>query len=855
MKKLITCLAVLSMILTAVPAAVVQAAAADRSAPVAATETEQAVSPADLAGRWFLQEGGENIGYVMVSGDGTYSYFNYAESTASGGTVTIEYDEHPDGTSTAIYSFYDNSGEFWIGCMMPDGDSDVIPVGQDGAAQLAKDTADYETASPADIAGSYSYQVLREESGEYEADGTVTVSEGGTYTYTDAKGNISSEGTVTVSYDVYPDGSTNAWYTFRDTASGGYFASCCSSNDSGVFICGQDGAVRLVSDTAVPVAAEVTPAALTGKWFVKNSDGQTEGALTVDENGDFYCITGSYEDGDAVCTVGTVTMHYECHPDGTETPYFRFFDTEAEALFLSGTLSSDGTVALEDGGSLVRDDSVRTASGADICGEWILKNQILDPDFCYTGEYEEAGTVTVSCDEESGRAVYTYRDSVSGSEQTGTVIATYQMFPDGGVLIWYCFCDSEGEFWIGAQEPTADNRNTLYIGQTGEQVLTHAEAVPNDYGFYDVTDAPASGVSVKALNGEWINPYVPFGNWEGCAVSFFFDSYYLYAGSFTMTVSEDGRPDSTINGSVRLQYTLEKDGYRTYYYVLYAGEEVFLLFDVTGDLPLDVISTAGEASISFVRADEPYDADEDMQLYDAVVAPADLTMLNLAGEWQQAESETETVLKFTHCTDTNARFTLTTWEDSRVDSVSEGFAKLQYFYNPWGEREYLYVLYVADDKGEFNQLLMTVSADGVLPLDALQLSNVDIRFDRIADAPQEYKYSDDQLMDMSLNDYEAKHGVRPDSASVVTVLDGIPVPEGEVVVILTDKNGSDLDYYTVNADTGIGTDSAYEPVNLPQTGNNSLKNLLLMLSALLMTAFGFAAVRQSGILRRKADEQ
>ena len=103
--------------------------------------------------------------------------------------------------------------------------------------------------------------MLREESGEYEADGTVTVSENGTYTYTDAKGNISSEGTVTVSYDVYPDGSTNAWYTFRDTASGGYFASCCSSNDSGVFICGQDGAVRLVSDTAVPVAAEVTPAA------------------------------------------------------------------------------------------------------------------------------------------------------------------------------------------------------------------------------------------------------------------------------------------------------------------------------------------------------------------------------------------------------------------------------------------------------------------------------------------------------------------------------------------------------------------------------------------------------------------
>ena len=855
MKKLITCLAVLSMILTAVPAAAVQAAAADKTASVTAADTAQAASPADLAGRWFLQDDGENTGYVMVSEDGTYSYFSYDENTAYGGTVTIEYDEHPDGTSTAIYSFYDNSGEFWIGCMMPDENRDVIPVGQDGAAQLAKDPADYETASPADIAGSYTYQVLNEKTGEYESDGTVTVSEDGTYTYTDAKQRLSSEGTVTVSYDVYPDGSTNVWYTFRDTASGGYFASCCSSNDSGVFVCGQDGAVRLVSETAAPDTAEVTPAALTGKWFLNNSDGQTEGALTVDENGDFFCITGSYEDGEAVCTVGTVTMHYEGHPDGTETPYFRFFDSEAETLFLSGTLSSDGTVTLEDGGSLVRDESVRKASGADICGAWLLKNQILDPDFCCTGEYEEAGTVTVSYDEEMGRAVYTYRDSASGAEQTGTVIASYQMFPDGGIQIWYSFCDSEGQFWIGAQEPTADNRNTLYIGQAGEQILTHEEAVPNDYGFYDVTDAPASGISVKALNGEWINPYVPFGNWEGCTATILFDSYYLYSGSFTMTLSDDDVPDSAVFGSVRLQYTLDSDGYRSYYYVLYAGEEVFLMFDVTGDLPLDEISTAGEAPISFVRSDEPYDADEDMQLYDALRAPAGLSTKNLAGEWQQTDSETETVLKFTHCTDTDTRFTLTTWADGRAESVSEGIAKLQYFYNPWGEREYLYVLYVADDKGEFNQILMTVSATGELPLDELQLSNVDIRFVRIADAPQEHKYSDDQLMDMAMNDYKAKHGVRPDSASVVTVLDGVPVPEGEVVVILTDKNGSDLDYYTVNADTGIGTNSTFEPVNLPQTGNNSLKNLLLMLSALLMTAFGFAAVRQSGILRRREIEQ
>ena len=853
MKKLITCLTVLSMLLTSVSAAAVQASAADEAAPAAAAETEKAASPADLIGRWFLQENGENTGYVMVFEDGTYSYYNYAENTAYGGTVTIGSDEHPDGTASEIYSFYDDGGKFWIGCMKPDTDSDVLPIGQDGAAALVKDTADYETASAADIAGSYSYQVLNEKNGEYDADGTVTVSEDGTYTYTDAKGSTTSEGTVTVSYDVYPDGSTNVWYTFRDTATGGCFASCCASNDAGVFICGQDGAVRLVSETDAPVSGMVTTAELIGKWIVKNADGQTEGALTVDEDGSFICITGSYEDGNMVNTVGTVTMMSESDPDSTDAPLFRFINSDTEKEFLLGTLYQKDTIALADGGRLVRDDSVRKAEGADLCGEWILKNQIILPEWGMTGEYEEAGTVTVSYDEETGGAVYTYRDGSSDTVQTGTVVASYQMFPDCNALIWYCFYDSNGEFWIGAQDSSAVSRNTLTIGQTGEQVLTHAVPVPNDYGFYDADEVPASGAGVAVLTGEWINPYVPSGNWEGCAVTIRFDGYNSYEGMFTMTISETNMPDTTIFGGVRLQYQLNDDGSRTYYYALYNGDGVVLLFDANVELPLDEICTVSDKPLSFLRS-IPFEADEDTQFYDAAAAPAGLSMQNLAGEWKNADGEAETVIEFTNIMDTNARFTLTNYADGKPESTSEGVAQLQYFYNIALEREYLYVLYVADENGECNQILMTVSADGELPLNELKLSNADIRFARTADAPKAHKYSDDKLTEMALNDYEAKHGVRPASAAVVTVLDGVPVPEGEAVVILTDENGSDLDYYVVNADTGIGTNSASDPVNLPQTGNNSLKNLLLTVGALLMTAFGITAVRQSGVFRRRKEQ-
>ena len=53
--------------------------------------------------------------------------------------------------------------------------------------------------------------------------------------------------------------------------------------------------------------------------------------------------------------------------------------------------------------------------------------------------------------------------------------------------------------------------------------------------------------------------------------------------------------------------------------------------------------------------------------------------------------------------------------------------------------------------------------------------------------------------------------------------------------------------------TEIGTNSKNEEINLPHTRNNSLKNLLISISALLATGFGYLAMKKSGI-RRKEDE-
>ena len=82
-----------------------------------------------------------------------------------------------------------------------------------------------------------------------------------------------------------------------------------------------------------------------------------------------------------------------------------------------------------------------------------------------------------------------------------------------------------------------------------------------------------------------------------------------------------------------------------------------------------------------------------------------------------------------------------------------------------------------------------------------------------------------------------------------------PTSNNHVLMLrATDENGNVLDVYTVDPKTGTGTDSSNAEVNLPQTGNNSMTNWLLCVGAALFMAFGFGAVKASGILKRKEDE-
>lgn len=105
--------------------------------------------------------------------------------------------------------------------------------------------------------------------------------------------------------------------------------------------------------------------------------------------------------------------------------------------------------------------------------------------------------------------------------------------------------------------------------------------------------------------------------------------------------------------------------------------------------------------------------------------------------------------------------------------------------------------------------------------------------------------SDDEFAQWAIKDYQDKTGVTAASAEVK------PISDDKYEIVLKDADGNILDTYTINPETGIGTDSSHEAVDLPQTGNNSTRNLLTAIGAVLMLAFGAVAVKFSGVLNRR----
>ena len=103
----------------------------------------------------------------------------------------------------------------------------------------------------------------------------------------------------------------------------------------------------------------------------------------------------------------------------------------------------------------------------------------------------------------------------------------------------------------------------------------------------------------------------------------------------------------------------------------------------------------------------------------------------------------------------------------------------------------------------------------------------------------------EEFSEWAKKDYSIRTG-KEAAEAIVT-----PVTAKYYKIELKDENGNILDTYSINPKIGIGTNSDNEVVNLPQTGNNSRKNLFTAFAALFMTVLGVAAMKFSGIFDRR----
>lgn len=99
--------------------------------------------------------------------------------------------------------------------------------------------------------------------------------------------------------------------------------------------------------------------------------------------------------------------------------------------------------------------------------------------------------------------------------------------------------------------------------------------------------------------------------------------------------------------------------------------------------------------------------------------------------------------------------------------------------------------------------------------------------------------TDEELCEWAGNDYQSKHGTKYTNA-VMSVMD-----DGKYEITITDKTGKVLDKYIIDPETGKGTDSADNEIDLPQTGNNSPTDMLMAVLAFMLMGLGIFGIKVS----------
>ncbi|WP_295076919.1 leucine-rich repeat domain-containing protein [Ruminococcus sp.] len=96
-----------------------------------------------------------------------------------------------------------------------------------------------------------------------------------------------------------------------------------------------------------------------------------------------------------------------------------------------------------------------------------------------------------------------------------------------------------------------------------------------------------------------------------------------------------------------------------------------------------------------------------------------------------------------------------------------------------------------------------------------------------------------QLAEWAVVDYQYRNGKHVRGTDINTTDSGV------YEITLKDADGNVLDIYYIDPQTGEGTNSADESVDLPQTGSNSKLNMIIVFASLMMVILGMVSVKMS----------
>ncbi len=187
-----------------------------------------------------------------------------------------------------------------------------------------------------------------------------------------------------------------------------------------------------------------------------------------------------------------------------------------------------------------------------------------------------------------------YSDADENSEvireiPSGTQIEVYESDFDG----WYMTSIAKGD---GSSDYDTGYFKAELVAPIPPYDMDQNSGEANEYGFYPLPDPPASSISVKSLAGTWNSSDTTLTITEGSD---------LYNGSFIASSQTD-----TVEGTIRLEYALNPDDTRTFWYTFYKNDgTLWNAFGASGEVPLNDISAGQSGEPHFIRSHEPELAD------------------------------------------------------------------------------------------------------------------------------------------------------------------------------------------------------------------------------------------------------